>query len=87
MGHLKDRQITLEEDMTYYIEKCTKEILTGLELDKKPEVETLATKLLIQRILHRNIDELFKLLLEERDNDNKNVHAKEEEVQAPPIIR
>mgnify|MGYP001243799984 CR=1 FL=1 len=87
MGHFKDRQITLEEDMTYYIEKCTKEILTGLELDKKPEVETLATKLLIQRILHRNIDELFKLLLEERDNDNKNVHAKEEEVQAPPIIR
>ena len=73
--------------MTYYIEKCTKEILTGLELDKKPEVETPATKLLIQRILHRNIDELFKLLLEERDNDNKNVHAKEEEVQAPPIIR
>lgn len=87
MGHFKDRQITLEEDMTYYIEKCTKEILTGLELDKKPEVETLATKLLIQRILHRNIDELFKLLLEERDNDNKNVHAKEEEVQATPIIR
>jgi hypothetical protein len=54
--------------MTYYIEKCTKEILTGLELDKKPEVEILATKLLIQRILHRNIDELFKVLLEQRDD-------------------
>ena len=54
--------------MTYYIEKCTKEILTGLELDRKPEVEILATKLLIQRILHRNIDELFKVLLEQRDD-------------------
>ena len=87
MGHFKDRQITLEEDMTYYIEKCTKEIMTGLELDRKPNEETLATRLLIQRILHRNIDELFKLLLEERDNDNKNVHTKEEEVQAPPLVR
>ena len=55
--------------MTYYIEKCTKEIMTGLELNKKPEVDTLATKLIIQRILHRNIDELFKLLLEEKKND------------------
>ena len=80
MGHFKDKQITLEEDMTYYIEKCTKELMTALELDKKPEVETLATKLLIQRVLHRNIDELFKLLLEEKGNDNKNVYTKEEEV-------
>jgi len=50
--------------MTYYIEKCTKEIRTGLELDKRPDTDTLATKLVIQRILHRNIDELFKVLLE-----------------------
>ena len=50
--------------MTYYIEKCTKEIMKGLELDKKPDTDTLATKLVIQRILHRNIDELFKVLLE-----------------------
>ncbi len=50
--------------MTYYIEKCTKEIMTGLELDKRPDTDTLATKLVIQRILHRNIDELFKVLLE-----------------------
>jgi hypothetical protein len=80
MGHFKDKQITLEEDMTYYIEKCTKEIMEGLELDRKPSEETFATRVVIERILHRNIDELFKLLLEEKDNDNKNVHTKEEEV-------
>jgi len=54
--------------MTYYIEKCTKEIMTGLELDKRPVEDTLSTRLLIQRILHRNIDELFKVLLEKRDD-------------------
>ena len=54
--------------MTYYIEKCTKEIMTGLELDKRPVEDTLSTRLLIQRILHRNIDELFKVLLENRDD-------------------
>jgi hypothetical protein len=55
--------------MTYYIEKCTKEIMTGLELDKKPDTDTLATRLVIQRILHRNIDELFKVLLESQKKD------------------
>ena len=54
--------------MTYYIEKCTKEIMTGLELDKRHVEDTLSTRLLIQRILHRNIDELFKVLLEKRDD-------------------
>ncbi len=61
--------------MTYYIEKCTKEIMTGLELDKRPVEDTLSTRLLIQRILHRNIDELFKVLLEKRDD----IHTKKEE--------
>ena len=55
--------------MTYYIEKCTKEIMTGLELDKRPDTDTLATRLVIQRILHRNIDELFKVLLESHKKD------------------
>jgi hypothetical protein len=55
--------------MTYYIEKCTKEIMTGLELDKRPDTDTLATRLVIQRILHRNIDELFKVLLESQKKD------------------
>jgi hypothetical protein len=54
--------------MTYYIEKCTKEIMTGLELDKRPVKDILSTRLLIQRILHRNIDELFKVILEKRDD-------------------
>lgn len=54
--------------MTYYIEKCTKEIMTGLGLGSNPKVDTLATALIIQRILHRNIDELFKVLLEQRDD-------------------
>ena len=57
------------DSMTYYIEKCTKEIMTGLELDKKPDTDTLATRLVIQRILHRNIDELFKVLLESQKKD------------------
>lgn len=79
MGHFKDKQITREEDMTYYIEKCTKEIMTGLGLGSNPKIDTLATSLIIQRVLHRNLDELFKLLLEERDNDNKNVHTEKKE--------
>lgn len=79
MGYFKDKTITLEEDMTYYIEKCTKEIMTGLELDRKPAEETLATRLIIQRILHRNLDELFKLLLEEKDNDNNHIHTEKKE--------
>jgi|TARA_B110000263_G_scaffold79395_1_gene69346 hypothetical protein len=83
MGHFKDKQITREEDMTYYIEKCTKEIMSGLELDNLTDERLEDARLIIERVLHRNIDELFKLLLKERDNDNKNIHGKEEEVQAP----
>tara|TARA_R100001224_G_C4015482_1_gene147593 strand:- start:780 stop:971 length:192 start_codon:yes stop_codon:yes gene_type:complete len=52
--------------MTYYIEKCTKEIMTGLGLGSNPKIDTLSTSLIIQRILHRNIDELFKVLLDEQ---------------------
>ena len=52
--------------MTYYIEKCTKEIMTGLWLGSNPKIDTLSTSLIIQRILHRNIDELFKVLLDEQ---------------------
>ncbi len=62
MGYYKNLAIEQEEDkkevMTYYIEKVTKEILTGLELDKKTTAAslTLASQLIIQRILQRNLD-------------------------------
>ena len=88
MGYYKNLAIEQEEDkkevMTYYIEKVTKEILTGLELDKKSTAAslTLASQLIIQRILQRNLDELFRVIMEEKDA-NENLHRKKEEIQEP----
>jgi hypothetical protein len=92
MGYYKNLAIEQEEDrrkvMTYYIEKVTKEILTGLELDKKSTAAslTLASQLIIQRILQRNLDELFRVIMEEKDA-NENLHRKKEEIQEPTTSR
>ena len=51
MGYFKDKTIKLEEDMTRYIENCTKEIMTELKLnDSAKEVITM--------VLQRNLDKL-----------------------------
>ena len=92
MGYYKNLAIEQEEDkkevMTYYIEKLTKEILTGLELDKKTTAAslTLASQLIIQRILQRNLDELFRVIMEEKDA-NENLHRKKEKIQEPTTSR
>ena len=92
MGYYKNLAIEQEEDkkevMTYYIEKVTKEILTGLELDKKSTAAslTLASQLIIQRILQRNLDELFRVIMEEKDA-NENLHRKKEKIQEPTTSR
>ena len=92
MGYYKNLAIEQEEDkkevMTYYIEKVTKEILTGLELDKKTTAAslTLASQLIIQRILQRNLDELFRVIMEEKDA-NENLHRKKEEIQESTTSR
>ena len=92
MGYYKNLAIEQEEDkkevMTYYIEKVTKEILTDLELDKKTTAAslTLASQLIIQRILQRNLDELFRVIMEEKDA-NENLHRKKEEIQEPTTSR
>jgi hypothetical protein len=92
MGYYKNLAIEQEEDkkevMTYYIEKVTKEILTGLELDKKTTAAslTLASQLIIQRILQRNLDELFRVIMEEKDA-NENLHRKKEKIQEPTTSR
>lgn len=60
------------ETMTYYIETCTKEIMAGLGLDRgKHENDIMINKLLIEKVLHRNLDKLFKLLLEEQEKKNE----------------
>ena len=88
MGYYKNLSITQEEDrresMTFYIEKTAREIVTGLEIDKpgRHEANKVTAYLLIQRILQRNIDELFRVIMEEKDA-NENLHRKTEEVQTP----
>ena len=69
-------------------EKVTKEILTGLELDKKSTAAslTLASQLIIQRILQRNLEELFRVIMEEKDA-NENLHRKKEKIQEPTTSR
>jgi hypothetical protein len=72
MGYFKDKTIKLEEDMTRYIENCTEEIMTELKLnDSAKEVITM--------VLQRNLDKLFKLLLEEQEDDNKHIHTEKKE--------
>jgi len=79
MGYFKDKTIKLEEDMTYYIETCTEEIMAGLELDNLTDERLEDARLIIERVLHKNLDELFKLLLEEQKDDNKHIHTEKKE--------
>ena len=93
MGYFKNKAIELEEDrrqqMTFYIEKVAREVITGLELDKpgSPEEHSISAYLLVQRILQRNLDELFKVLFEEKEIVNENVHREEEEIQESTTSR
>jgi hypothetical protein len=83
MGHFKDKQIILEEDMTSYIKDVKNDIMNLIckGCDKFKDANyTLAVESQVEEILQRRLDQLFKLLLEEKDNDNKNVHTKKEEV-------
>tara|TARA_Y100001938_G_C7975940_1_gene371759 strand:- start:437 stop:715 length:279 start_codon:yes stop_codon:yes gene_type:complete len=88
MGYYKNLAIEQEEDqkeiMTFYIEKVAKEIITGLELDKPNTTDSYSVSayLIIQRVLQRNLDELFRVVLEEKDA-NENLHRKKEEIQEP----
>ena len=86
MGYYKNLAIEQEEDqkeiMTFYIEKVAKEIITGLELDNPGTTDSYSVSayLIIQRVLQRNLDELFRVVLEEKDA-NENLHRKKEEIQ------
>ena len=88
MGYYKNLAIEQEEDqkeiMTFYIEKVAKEIITGLELDKPNTTDSYSVSayLIIRRVLQRNLDELFRVVLEEKDA-NENLHRKKEEIQEP----
>ena len=92
MGYYKNLAIEQEEDqkeiMTFYIEKVAKEIITGLELDKPGTTDSYSVSayLIIQRVLQRNLDELFRVVLEEKDA-NENLHRKKEEIQEPTTSR
>ncbi len=81
MGYFKDKSITLEEDMTSYIKDVKNDIMNLIckGCDKFKDTNyTLAVESQIEDIIQRRLDQLF-LLLQEKDNDNKNLHPKKEE--------
>lgn len=81
MGYFKDKSITLEEDMTSYIKDVKNDIMNLIckGCDKFKDANyTLAVESQIEDIIQKRLDQLF-LLLQEKDNDNKNLHPKKEE--------
>ncbi len=81
MGYFKDKQITLEEDMTNYIKDVKNDIMNLIcsGCDKFKDINyTLAVESQIEDILQKRLDQLF-LLLQENNNDNKDIYTEKEE--------